>query len=90
MAEYEVRTQIYLERTQHDALKRLAGEKSVSMAQLVREAVATYLQNEEFGGELTPQAYFDDPIWKIPQIADELGPSGRSDASADHDKYIYR
>lgn len=60
------------------------------MAQLVREAVATYLEKEELERELSPEAYLDDPVWLIPQVADELGPSGRDDAAADHDKYIYQ
>lgn len=35
------------------------------------------------------EAYMNDPIWEIPRIAQELGPSGRRDASVNHDYYIY-
>jgi hypothetical protein len=91
MSTYDIRTQIYLAQAQHEALKRMAAEKSVSMAQLIREAVAAYIaqekndQEEEFDLE----AYLNDPIWKIPEIAEELGGSGLTDGSVNHDYYLY-
>ena len=33
----EVRTQIYLDKVQHEALKQKAAEKSTSMAQIIRD-----------------------------------------------------
>lgn len=90
MAEKEVRTQIYLERWQHEALKERAAEESVSMAHLIREAVTAYLvQREADEEDFDWEAYKNDPIWKIPEIAKELGPSGITDGSVNHDYYIY-
>lgn len=87
MSTYEIRTQIYLEQAQHEALKQLAAEKSVSMAQLIREAVAAYIVQEQ--GDFDLEAYMDDPLWQIPDIAEELGPSGFTDGSVNHDSYLY-
>lgn len=90
MATYDIRTQIYLGQEQHEALKKLAAEKSVSMAQVIREAVATYLLQAEAGEEdFDLEEYLNDPLWKIPEMAEELGPSGVSDGSVNHDYYIY-
>jgi hypothetical protein len=90
MANYEVRTQIYLEQEQHEALKQLASEKAVSMAQLIRDAVAAYIVQEKGEQEeFDLEAYLNDPLWQIPGLADELGPSGLTDASVNHDHYIY-
>lgn len=90
MAEKEVRTQIYLERWQHEALKQKAAEESVSMAHLVREAVTAYLAQRDAEEEhFDWEAYKNDPIWEIPEIARELGPSGITDGSVNHDTYIY-
>jgi hypothetical protein len=85
MALTEVRTQIYLERRQHQALKRAARKRCVTMAQVVREAVADYLAAEP-GPERDPRrderAYLADPIWSLPEIAESIGGSGDSaDAS---------
>ena len=87
----EVRTQIYLEKAQHEALKQKAAEKSTSMAQIIREAVAVYLAQTETKTEddFDWEAYKNDPIWNIPAIAQELGPSGITDGSINHDYYIY-
>jgi hypothetical protein len=86
MALSEVRTQIYLERRQHQALKRAAKKRSVTMAQVVREAVATYLAEEpepERDPRRAEQAYLADPIWKLPEIAAAIGGSGKG-ADASH------
>jgi hypothetical protein len=90
MSTYDIRTQIYLEQAQHEALKQLAAEKSVSMAQLIREAVAAYLvqeasEQEEFDAE----SYLNDPIWNIIEVGDQFEGTGWSDAAENHDYYIY-
>jgi hypothetical protein len=85
----EVRTQIYLEKSQHEALKQKAAEKSTSMAQIIREAVAVYLAQSEEDDDFDWEAYKNDPIWKIREIAEELGPSGIVDGSINHDHYLY-
>ena len=88
MAEKEVRTQIYLERWQHEALKERAAEESVSMAHLIREAVTAYLA-EARQESIDWEAYMNDPIWRIREVVEELGPSGIEDGSVNHDYYIY-
>ena len=85
----EVRTQIYLERSQHEALKRKAAAKSTSMAQIIREAVAVYLAQADTDDDFDWEAYKNDPLWKIREIAEELGPSGIPDGSINHDHYLY-
>lgn len=90
MPKLEVRTQIYLEKAQHEALKQYAAVKDSSMAQIIREAVALYLvEIENEAGEFDSEAYENDPIWTIPEVAKQLGPSGFKDASVNHDHYLY-
>jgi len=87
---YEVRTQIYLNKAQHEALKKKAGEQSTSMAHLIREAVAAYLAQEEVGeDDFDWEAYQNDPIWKIAEIAKQFEGTGFPDAAENHDHYIY-
>lgn len=91
MAVSEVRTQIYLEREQHEALKRAARQRAVSMARIIREAIATYLVER---GWVTTElmhddAYLADAAWKIPSIADEIGGSGREDGAARLEEELY-
>ncbi len=85
----EVRTQIYLEKAQHEALKQKAAEKSTSMAQIIREAVAIYLTQSDMDEVFSQNAYLDDPIWKIPEVAQNFEGTGFPNAAEDHDKYIY-
>ncbi len=85
----EVRTQIYLEKAQHEALKRKAAEKSTSMASLIREAVAIYLTQADADDGFDWESYKNASIWKIRGIAEGLGPSGISDGSINHDHYLY-
>lgn len=85
----EIRTQIYLDKAQHEALKQKAAQKSTSMAQIIREAVAVYLAQSEAEDDFDWEAYENDPIWKIREIAEELGPSGTSDGAINHDHYLY-
>ena len=74
----EVRTQIYLQEEQHEALKRAAEARSVSMAQVVREAVAAYVGSE---GAASPDplrdeaVYLADSAWGLLDIAESIGGS---------------
>ena len=74
----EVRTQIYLEQKQHETLKKKAKERSVSMAQVVREAVAAYLM-EDHGDPSHPriseESYLTDSAWSLLETAEEIGGS---------------
>lgn len=85
----EVRTQIYLDKVQHEALKQKAAEKSTSMAQIIREAVAVYLAQVNPDEVFDWEAYQNNPIWKIREIAEGLGPSGIPDGAINHDHYLY-
>ncbi len=90
MAISEVRTQIYLEREQHDALKQAAERREVSMAQVVREAVARYLVEEEgLGGGLDPETYLADPAWTLPEVAEGIGGSGSPDGASRLEEDLY-
>ena len=85
----EIRTQIYLDKAQHEALKQKAAQKSTSMAQIIREAVAVYLAQTDADDEFDWETYKNDPIWKIREITEGLGPSGIPDGSVNHDHYLY-
>lgn len=74
----EVRTQIYLEEEQHKALKRAAEARSVSMAQVVREAVAAYVVDEGAEGPdplRDDAAYLADAAWDLLDAAEAIGGS---------------
>ncbi|MFQ5614276.1 MAG: CopG family transcriptional regulator [Anaerolineae bacterium] len=90
MAEYPVRTQIYLSDDQHRALKARAEAEGRSMATLIREAVAAYLAKPgSDADDFDRVAYLNDPIWGIVEAVDKLGDSGVTDGSVNHDRYIY-
>ncbi len=82
----EVRTQIYLPRGQHRELQRVAQERETSMAQVVREAVDSYLAHLTGPSDLDDQAFRDDPIWTLPDQARDFG---FDDAAQDHDALLY-
>lgn len=86
MALSEVRTQIYLERTQHEALKRVAARRSLSMAQVVREAIALYLGEP---AEKRSRKSRRDPAWSLLEAAREIGGSGRADGAAQVEEDLY-
>jgi predicted transcriptional regulator len=75
----EVRTQIYLPREQHRALKRAAERHSVSMARLIRDAVADYLERDP-----EPASGLDrrDAALTLIERAERIGGSGLPDADA--------
>jgi len=82
----EVRTQIYLPREQHRELRRVAERRESSMAQIVREAVESYLAQLSGPGALGDEAFRADPIWSLPERARDFG---RDDAARDHDALLY-
>lgn len=87
MAVAEVRTQIYLNQSQHEALKRMATRRSVSMAQIVREAIARYL-GEPSGADGTT-AESQDPAWSLLDVAHEIGGSGTTDGAERLEEELY-
>ncbi|MEW6233162.1 MAG: ribbon-helix-helix protein, CopG family [Chloroflexota bacterium] len=66
----------------YEELKAEAARSGKDLAQVVREAVTTYLAHEG----VVPS---DDPIWRLADIAEELGGSGIPDGSIHHDRYLY-
>ncbi|MDI6816067.1 MAG: CopG family transcriptional regulator [Actinomycetota bacterium] len=75
-----VRTQVQLTEEQVEALKRLAGKKNVSIAELVRRGVDIVIQSEAeiSGEELRQRAISAAGKFK----------SGKPDLSIKHDEYL--
>ena len=72
-----VRTQIQLTEEQSILLKRVATERGVSMAQIIREAIDRHLG-------------VPDRLTRRQRAVEAIGGfrSGRSDVSAEHDRYL--
>jgi hypothetical protein len=75
------RTQISLEPEQAERLRRLARERGVSMAHLIREAV-----DRTYGGPLAPPTRAE--LWERAKSAIGCGHSGLGDVSKRHDDYL--
>ena len=67
----------------YEQLKAEAARTGQEIAQILRDAATAYLVREE------GVALSDDPIWRLPEIARELGGSGITDGAVYHDKYLY-
>ena len=76
MGASEVRTQIYLPRRLHTALKRAARVRGVSMAHLLREAAEDALRRS------SPAA---DPLADLIGVIRDAPP----DLAEGHDRYLY-
>ena len=74
------RTQISLEPEQADRLRRLARERGVSMAHLIREAV-----DAAYGPEAPDSR---EALWARAWSAVGCGHSGLGDVARDHDRYL--
>ena len=75
------RKQIYLDAESDRALKMLALETKISESEHIRRAVASYIAKQKT--EIADK----DPIRKIIGLSDN--PHGPSDASINHDRYLY-
>lgn len=83
MAKYVV-TNVRFTEEEHEKLRHLALHEQRSMADIVREAVSTYLERK--GRRiLTEEELANDPFFKVIGI----GHSGDGDASTRHDEIIY-
>lgn len=71
------RTQIYLEPSQHDALKRQARASDMSLAQLLRQIVSEHLSDG------VPRFTKDEYMSIV-----DLGESGRDDVAENHDEHL--
>jgi len=78
MAASAVRTQIYLPRRLHQALRRAARARGVSMAQLLREAAEDTVRHAERGDE--------DPLGDLVGVIRDAP----SDLAERHDEYLSR
>jgi Ribbon-helix-helix protein, copG family len=74
-----VRTQVYLSEEQHRALRQTARREGISMTALLRRMV-----ERELLGRLQSQDYAKDAIMALA----DLGRSGRSDISENHDEAL--
>ncbi|MGI6130987.1 MAG: CopG family transcriptional regulator [Bacillota bacterium] len=75
------RMQFYIEPRVRDELASLAERRSVSMAQLIREAILSLVAREAHAPD-------DDPLLDIVGMIDS--PAVPVDAAENHDRYIYR
>jgi len=75
------RTQISLEPEQADRLRRLARERGVSMAHLIRDAV-----ERSYGSALAPPTRTE--LLERAMTAVGCASSGLGDLAADHDRYL--
>lgn len=75
------RMQFYIEPGLHDQLASLAKHRDVAMAELIREAITSFLARE------APRSD-DDPVLKI--IGMIHWPDVPDDMAANHDRYVYR
>jgi hypothetical protein len=67
----------------YEQLKAEAARADQEIAQILRDGAMADLAREE--GLTLP----DDPIWRLPEIAGELGGSGIANGAVHHDKYLY-
>lgn len=74
------RMQFYIEPQVHDELSMLARHRNVAMAELIREAITSFIARE------TPRQ--DDAALKVIGMIDS--PDAPGDAAINHDRYIYR
>jgi hypothetical protein len=74
------RTQISLEPEQADRLRRLAAERGVSMAHLIRDAV-----DRTYGSALAPSRA---ELWERAMSAVGCASSGFDDISENHDAHL--
>lgn len=80
MAISEVRTQIYLSRKMFGDLRKKARAEKRSLAEVVRQAIGTYLEEET-------RRSVD---WENDPISQSLGSIvADHDLSSDHDHYVY-
>lgn len=75
------RKQIYLDEETDRILKRLAFSTRISEAEHIRRAVKAYLSKQKVK---KPK---EDPLLKMIGLCDK--PDGPTNASIDHDKYLY-
>ncbi len=79
----EKRTQIYLPAQQHGALKRLAKQRGVSLAQIVREALTAHMAAD-------PSAAVRRETKVVDPLGDLIGcAKGPGDLAKNHDDYLY-
>ncbi len=74
------RTQISLEHDQAERLRKLAQERGVSMAHLIRDAV-----DRTYGTAATDTL---DARWERAMTVVGIGHSGLTDVAENHDKYL--
>lgn len=77
------RKQIYLDPGSNERLKKLAKERGVSEASLIREAIDAYLAK---AGESAAKPAEEDPLFRLVGL---FGGELPADAAVKHDRYLY-
>jgi hypothetical protein len=72
-----VRTQVYLEREQHQWLRKEAQDRDVSMTELLRRILADYARERRLS-----------PPREVLAGITKLGDSGAADVAVEHDRYL--
>lgn len=85
MAANPVRLQAYFPKETYKRLRQKSIQLGVSMAEVIRQAVQEYL--DDGGQHETPHP--EDPIWRLPDLAETYGRSSLRDGAENHDRYIY-
>ena len=75
----KARTMVYLEPEQLEALRTEAKDRRISLAELVRRALRSYLEGSEVSSSIATETYL-----KIVGV----GSCGGSDVSEQHDRYL--
>ena len=75
-----IRTQIQLPEEQYRILKEIALEKSVSMAEIIRESIEIYIRS-------APYSILEDKYQRALDII-AITSSGVTDLSTNHDDYL--
>ena len=75
----KARTMVYLEPEQLEALRTEAKDRRISLAELVRRALQSYLEGNRVSDSIATETYL-----KIVG----LGSCGGSDVSEQHDRYL--
>ncbi|NLG84618.1 MAG: CopG family transcriptional regulator [Firmicutes bacterium] len=75
-----IRTQVQLTEEQVRALRFLAGQRGVSMAELIRESVEHYLQE-------TKETVDDELVRRAKEVVGKFS-SGLADLAENHDRYL--
>ncbi len=82
MGSYPKRLQLYLSEELFNLAVNEAKTRGVTIATVIREALAEYLKDKEI-------VESDDPIWKIAELSKTYDSRSPGDLSIRHNEYLY-